>query len=982
VTASFVGYADQTRQGIEVQANQTTTVNFTLQRQAAQLDEVVAIGYGEQQRRDVAGSISSVSAAETEDLSLTSPEQALQGKVAGVQVTQTSNAPGGGVSVRIRGTNSISGDTQPLYVINGVPVYSNNRLAAPGDVLEKESYFFDSSVPSPVQSRTGTGNQTALGAPNIMSTISPNDIESIEVLKDAAATSIYGARGANGVVLITTKEGRANQDRVNFSSYVGGQRAIDTYDVLGAPAFVDLANTAAANQPGGDTLATPYPGGSYANTNWQDQILRTGMVQSYSLSLSGGDPNTQYRVSGEYFNEEGAVIGSQFDRYSLRFSLNQRASDLLRFGTNLTLSRSDNDQSEIIGDALSIPPVFPVRRDNGDYFVTVQNDLNNLSPELGGGSPVASGIQNPVAQGQEAIREVLTTRGLGSAFSELSLLNNNLVLRAEAGADLTFTDGNRFTPGMPVLATDVLAKNSERELITWFNENTLTYSNIFDDRHDLTLLAGQSLQRERVVGTVVGTSDFNNNYLKYYFPFGGDNTENQSSIAQESSLASFFGRANYIFDDKYILSLNARYDGSSKFGTDNKWGFFPAAAVGWRLSDEPFVENLGIFDNLKLRASYGITGNQGIPSYLSLQTIRGGRVIVDNEVRFAYAPGNIAPNPDLGWEETSQLDVGLDVGVLNQRLSLTADYYYKKTTDLLFEAPQPLNSGFGTQWQNVGSMENEGFELSLTSYNVVGDDFQWTTNGNVSFTRNEVLDLYQNTDIIVQNSLVREGRPIGSFYVHEFAGIWQSAEQIAEEGPTNLTALEPGDARYADRNGDGRLDGQDRYVAGSPIPDATFGLTNTFEWRQFDLSVFLQGAYGHDVINFTRQGLERLDGGSNALEDAWENRWRPDNPSDEYTRATVQDVNRRTSDRYVEDGSYVRLRNATLGYEIPPSFLQRWGVQQARLYVSAQNLFTLTGYSGLDPDVNEAGQTSFIRGYDSSAYPLMRQYRAGVSLGF
>jgi TonB-linked SusC/RagA family outer membrane protein len=972
--ASFVGYRTETVEAVTVRSEETTTVDIALERSAVQLDEVVAIGYGTERRRNIAGSISSVSTEEIENLSITSPEQALQGKVAGVQLTQSSGEPGAGISVRIRGTNSINASSEPLYVIDGVPVFPDNALNAP-----------DFNRPTDFQYGQGRGNliYQSQGYSNILSTISPSAIESIEVLKDASATAIYGARAANGVVIITTKRGLRGTTRVNFESYMGAQHAINSYDLLNARQFAEFANEVNANSD--DPLADPpYDTAQYgAGTDWQDRVFGTGITQNYSVNVSGGDQNTNYLVSGTFFDESGAVSNTGLTRYSMRFNLDQDLGGLISVGSSISASRTDQQIRSVVGTTLRALPTSPVHDDNGNFFL-------NTNPPIQINSD--SRIDNPVAVMEEVDNNVVTGRMLGNVFGTVTPIAG-LTLRADVGADVIYSKGNTYQPTTTLggRESNGTGGTSQQQNYSWLVEGTATYEKTLAEVHALRTLAGYTFQRQQVEKVGVRSSDFPTDALRYFAPLAGNVLENPRSNALESTIQSSFGRVNYVYDDTYIFTATARIDGSSKFGDGKKYGFFPSGAIGWRLSNESFIETLGLFDELKVRASYGITGNQEIPAYQSLPRLEPfNRLILGSQRYTSFAFSSTAPNPELGWEETSQFNVGLDMGLFGTRLSVTADYYYKETSDLLFRTEMPSNSGFSAIWENIGRVKNEGVEFSFTSINLTGP-LQWQTSGNIAFNSNEVLDLFGAPRLINNQTLVEEGQPIGVFLVRAFDGIWQDQEQIDEVG--TMPDAQPGDVRYRDLAGpdttddgvfnpigpDGFIDDNDRYVAGNPHPNAVFGLTNTLNWRGFDLSVFLQGAIGNDVYNQTRFELENFDGDQNVTTAALD-RWTPENPSNSVPRA-AQNNQHRPSDKYIEDASYLRLKNLRFGYELPVERISGL-LRQARVYVSAQNVLTLTGYSGLDPDVNSAGQSSVLRGIDKNAYPSMRAYRVGLRLGF
>ncbi|MGD1893238.1 MAG: SusC/RagA family TonB-linked outer membrane protein [Cyclobacteriaceae bacterium] len=948
---SSIGY-----ETVEEAISGRSTINLALAPDIQSLEEVVVVGYGSVKRRDLTGSVASISSEEIQAVPVASPEQAIQGRVPGVQVSQASAAPGGGVSIRIRGSNSVNAGNEPLYVIDGFPVYSDNTL-------------------SNVQGRA------TRATPNALASINPYDIESIEVLKDASATAIYGARGANGVVLITTKRGKAGRNVVNLNSYVGVQEVRNQYDLLNGSQFAEFANEAVNNIP--EPLPPLYDVPAPVNTNWQDEVFRTGVVQNHSLSFSGGDGNTNYLVSGEYYNEEGVVRGSQFERYSFRFNLDKKVSERVSFGNSLTLSRSDNDIRDILATTLQALPNIPVFDNEGNYFL-------NTDPALVIG--IGSRIDNPLAVANEVTNELLTTRALGNIYGEVKLLKG-LTAKVLVGGDLIYNKENGYTPQSTLGGIDLggAASQGTVENISWLNENTLNYQNSWNEKHSINVVVGLTFQRQNLEAYNLRRTQFPTDATSYYDISAGAEDQNISSRAFQFTLNSYLGRINYTLLDRYLFTFTARADGSSKFGEGRKYGFFPSGAVAWRISDEPFFQNQELISNLKLRTSYGITGNQEIPPYRSLNRLRAGRVIIGQEAVTSYNPANELPNPDLGWEQTTQFDIGLDIGLFNNRLNLTADYYHKLTDDLLFRVPVPANTGFSFIWENIGQIENEGFELALSSNNLVGD-FRWTTSANISVNDNRVIELAQddtqlfatlfpNTPGNVGNIvLVEEGAPIGSFYTHVFDGIWQNQDEIDAVG-TMPNAL-PGDERYRDINEDGVINGDDRMITGNGLPRILYGFTNDFAYKNFELSLFFQGVAQADILNVTRRELELLDGDANVSTAALD-RWTGSGTSNLVPRATSGgSPGPLLSDKYIEDGSFLRLRTLTLAYSLPIADLGWSWISQARFYFTGQNLLTFTDYQGIDPEVNAGGQDQLLQGFDQWSYPMQKRYIFGVNFTF
>jgi TonB-linked SusC/RagA family outer membrane protein len=930
---------------VTVADGETVTADLALDVVAVQLGEVVAIGYGETERREITGSIASVSSEQIASAPVPSLDQALLGRAAGVQVMSASGQPGAGAMVRIRGGNSISAGNEPLYVVDGVPVVADADGATTTTIMSQ-----------------GLSGISPLAA------ISPNDIESIEVLKDASATSIYGARAANGVVLITTKRGRTGENVVTGGVWYGQQEVRNRLDVMNAQQFATMVNEAYTNAG----QAPPYSAGDIAGfgagTDWQDAIFQTAPSSNVDLGFSGGDEDTRYYLSGNLFRSEGVVIGTHMDRGSARLNLDQEVSGKFRVGTRATFSRSEgqvlanggagSETASTVLNAILAPPTLPIYAEGGEYFT----DVNMLS-----GRP----FSNPVATALEITNEERQNRLVGNAFAEYDLMSG-LRLRSTFGVDFLSSLQNFYSPANTYPGRNVGGAGSRGTATTtlWQNENTINWRREIGELHDLDLLGGLTLQRitsENVSGTAQGflTDRLRENALNTAQTFVGVWTG-----APRSSLLSYFARANWDIADKYLFTLTGRIDGSSKFGTGNQYGFFPSGAVAWRASEEPFVQELGVFDELKLRASYGRTGNQDIGNFASLATL-GSTVYVFGGVRaVGYAPSTIA-NPDLKWETTDQLDIGVDAAVLRNRLWLTADWYDKKTNDLLLYVPVPATSGFGSSLQNIGSVRNRGLELSVNTVNLAGN-FGWETTLNLAWNRNEVLSLGVDDEIIA---------PVGVG-----AGANQNPTILRVGEPTNAffgwvyDRTEGGVVMYRDLNGDGDITPEDRTIIGSAQPDYTGGLNNRFTWRDFDLTVFVQWSVGNDIYNINRALLTSAAGNVNQLVDVV-NAGSGGIPEPKV--GNTFDSN--PSTLFVEDGSYIRGKNIRLGWTVPAGLLARGGfgpVTSLQLYASAQNFFTITDYTGFDPEISEYASTNLAQGFDFGTYPQPRQITIGLNAGF
>lgn len=953
---SYVGYEPQ-----EVIVGNQRKINIQLVPDAGELSEVVLIGYGGQRRSDLTGAISSVSSEELEGVAATTFEQALQGRASGVEVTQATGMPGGETNIRIRGTSSVNASSEPLYVIDGMLVNSN-------------------------------GNETALGArgPRVgpLAAINPNDIESIEILKDASATAIYGSRGANGVILITTKKGRSGAGTVNFNAYYGVQQVSNELELLNATQYAELVNDAQMNFGRNPVYVNPTTLGK--GTDWQEELFRMAPIADYQLSFSGGDEKTNYSISGGYFTQDGIVIGSDFERYSFRVNLERDLSDRLNIGTNLSYAKINSNgvltgagslNQGVISNALQMNPILPVYNPNIPGGYTYEHDRKE-------------GIANPVAEALEYEAVTNTSRLLGNVFAEYELITD-LKFKTSFGIDAVTSKASTFGPNFLKQSESSMgeATISDLQALTWLNENTLTYNYSFNDTDRLTVLAGFTMQEFKNESLFALAFGFPDGRTGYHNLGAAENPQNPANSESEWSLLSYLGRINYALMDRYIFTVSGRADGSSKFAEGNKFGFFPSGAFAWRMSNEPFMQDQDIFDQLKLRLSYGVTGNQSIGPYNSLALIApfGEGVFnygPEGTVFFGQEPTGY-PNRDLKWETTRQANIGIDATFWDGRFSATADFYDKRTSDLLLGTPIPYTSGFQTTLLNVGNVNNRGFGLELSAEVFTGD-FSWNTSGNISINRNEITNLSRDEDInlLVGGSVLREGYPIGTFEGYVFDGIFQSDAEASSGPKLRGETPQAGDRRYKDISGptglpDGFVDEFDRTVLGTAEADFTWGFSNDFSYKNFNLNIFFQGSQGNEMVNLNNVNLMNLNGQQNVLAEAGLNRWTPENPSNLYPRANAGDVfNSVFSSRFVEDASYLRLKNITLGYELPAEVIARIGVNRLRIYGGATNLFTITDYSGYDPESNAYAGSTNIVGIDSGTYPLAKTYTLGINLGF
>jgi TonB-linked SusC/RagA family outer membrane protein len=933
---------------VVVRPNEAVTANFVLRPLAARLDEVVAIGYGTQSRRDLTGAVSSVTSADIQQTPIASLEQALQGRAAGVQVTGGSGQPGSTAAVRIRGGNSIAAGNDPLYVIDGVPVASS----ADG-------------------TNTTTLETQGVSGLNPLAALNPADIESIEILKDASATSIYGARASNGVILITTRRGGTGASTTRFGIYVGTQRVRHRLPLLNAQEFAQNANAARLNA-GQPALYSPSQIAALPNTDWQDAIFRSAPMANYELSFSGGDNDTRYYLSGNLLRQDGVIVNTNLDRGSVRLNLDQDVSTRFRVGNRFTFSRSQGqlmpnggagqEVSSVLINALTAPPTLGVRGSGGEYFAGVNTANGRI-------------FANPVAAAELITNREQQNRFVGNVFGEYDLLQN-LTFRTALGADYLSSMQDFYSPSntYPGVATGGKGSRGSVGVTTWLNENTLHYRrDQVGFLHGVDLLGGLTLQRtnsDNISGTAQNfvTDALGQNGLNSGGTFLG-----VWSGAPHSSLLSYFARANWNLADRFLFTLTGRRDGSSKFGEGNQYGFFPSGAIAWRLSDEPFIRRFGLFDDLKLRTSYGRTGNQDIGNYRALATLGSSTYLFNGVKVIGYAPSTLA-NPLLKWETTDQFDAGVDVALLRSRLLVTADVYNKTTKDLLLEVAVPATLGYSTQLQNIGSVRNRGVELAVNTINLTGA-FGWTSSFNIAWNRNRILDIGADTQRVNpvgvgaganQNpTILKVGQSINSFYGYVYNG-------MANGQPT-----------YADLNGDGRVSTADQRIIGGAQANYTGGFTNQFTLRDFDLSVFIQFSQGNQIYNITRALLTNNAGNSNQLTDVLAAASGGAGGIPVPKLGNSYDT--RPSTLFVEDGSYIRGKSIRLGYRLPGSLLSsaRIGnLRDAQIYLSAQNFFTSTKYTGFDPEVSEYATSVLAQGIDFGTYPQTRQITFGFTTAF
>ena len=913
LTVSYLGFVAQ-----EVSIENVSTLKVQLAADSTALDEIVVIGYGTERKSLLTDAVTTVTSEQIADLPVPGVDGILQGQAAGVQVMQNSGTPGGEMSVRIRGLTSISGSSQPLYIIDGIPVTT-------GDYGQL--------------SFSGQGTSA-------LSDLNPNEIESISILKDASATAIYGARASNGIVLITTKRGTSEQSVVNVNTYSGFQRVWNTVDMLNARQWKEYRN----DLTGTAVYTEEQIADNSIDTNWQDIIFRTAPISSYEVSLTGGSEKTRFFASGTLFKQTGILIGTDYKRANGRLNIDHELSDKVKIGASIGLSYAATDRVEgdqtlhgPLPNGISTPAIYPVYNEDGTY--------NQQGP-----------YANAVSIANEAISVNYSYRTNSNVYLDYKILKG-LTFSSKWGVDfLNFREHSyESTKTVQGAKYNGLGFETYSNVLNIVSNNLLKYNKTFG-RHKVEGLLGYSFESYNRASSYIRGQDFADDDLEYLN--SAATIVSASSGSTDSGLRSYFGRANYNFADKYIATISGRFDTSTKFGENNRTGFFPAASVAWRVSQEKFMENIKPISDLKFRVSYGLTGNDDISPFLFSElystTVYGGQP--------GIYPSNI-PNPDLKWESTAQLNIGLNLGLFNDRLSLTADYYDKQTNDLLLSRPLPPNSGFSSVTQNIGKVQNRGLEFTISSQNLVGN-FSWNTQFNISGNRNKVLELYQGQpidDIGRGGNRIMEGEPIGVFYSFKSLGVDPSTGNIV----------------FADTNFDGVITSEDRTIVGNPHPDFIGGLTNNFSYKGFDLNVFLQGSYGNDVFNGSRLFLESLQGGDSQTT-AVLRRWRQPGDITDIPRATTDPVkaaqNKRVSSRFIEDGSYLRFKNVTLGYTLKGEALRKTLFNSVRVYVSAQNLITFTKYTGLDPEVNYRGDDNSVIGVDFFTYPQAQSFTLGVNL--
>ncbi len=983
LTISYIGYLTQ-----EIMVSDQAVINVRLVEDAAQLAEVVVIGYGTQSEKKFTGSVGVANVDELNKIPSSNFDQALVGKIPGVLVTQTSGQPGSELNILIRGTGTLNSENAPLYVVDGIPIS---------------------------------------GAGQITEFVNMEDIESLSVLKDASSAAIYGSRGSNGVVLITTKRGKLGEKmQISFSHSTSIQQVSKKIDMMDAYQYAQISKdghdaaylqevpTGSADDPNSVRPASyhqipeelfPYINGEegLTNTDWQDEIFRDALMQRYAISINGGTDKVSYFVSANHSKQEGIVINSDYQKTSLRANVDV-TSGKLKVGVNLSPSFTTENrvnasgpyfEDGIVASALKISPTWSVYKKDGTY-----NHEPNGAWRIGTDYQ-HNEILNPVAVANEIQDEVDHYNILGNVFIEYDVLKN-LKYRSSVALNYNHYSNEYFRPSsLPTRGrsfyldpSNPSARISNTYISKWLTENTLTFNEQYSDVHNLTVLAGITAEKSTTTKNRV-TNQIDANITTGVNPFLLINTpglllESTSEFSQWS-LYSWFSRVQYDFDHKYLLSAAMRGDASSRFGPNNRWGYFPSVSVGWRIAEEVFMDNVSWVNELKLSSSYGLTGNNGIGDYEQYSRIEADNYVTGNPgiIQNGAKPKGIA-NPDLKWETTTMFNAAVNVGLFSDKIEATVEYYDSRTTDILLNVPVPHTTGFGSARQNIGEVSNKGLEASLTVNQKFGD-IRWRGNANFAANKNEVISLGpENSDIIVTNGtghsyfITRVGESIGSYFLLVQDGVFETTAQLDQYPHAGSTVA--GDFRFVDIDGDGVIDrDNDRTIVGNSIPDFTYAFSSSLEYKGLELNFVFQGVQGNEILNLQRRYIANGEGNFNNTVELL-NRWQSEeNPGDGNTNRANRKSrgdNGRTSTWHVEDGSYLRLQNVYLGYNLPASLLSKIKVTSAKIYVSGTNLKTWTNYSGFNPEVSRNAQGALARGLDYGTYPLAKTYTIGINFTF
>jgi TonB-linked SusC/RagA family outer membrane protein len=972
---TYIGYTDK-----EVQVKKQSVINVIMKDDSQSLEEVVVVGYGTVKKRDLTGSVSSIGSDKLKERSFGNALQSMAGQVSGVQITQTQGAPGMAPTIKVRGSSSINAGTSPLYVIDGIPLEDNT--------------VSDGS--------NGSSSNMSFNR-NPLNNINPNDIESIEILKDASSAAIYGSRGANGVVLVTTKQGKAGKTKVDASYEFGISRVNRRIDVMDAKEWIDF-ETAARNNTWATTLknnpnavrgmdtvipeefSDPEWLARIGNgTDWQDVLFRTAFTHNAQVSASGGSEKTQFMFSAGYLTQEGVVDQNNYDRLSIRSNINHKFNDRLSAGLKIGLTRTNDSsygtagKSDAVSLAVQSDPIFPLRVETGS--------LGFKDPESIWNTFVKYGFQlwHPYSLTREMSKKKTTDMVLVNSFIDYKILDGlNFKMSFNANTEdshyKSYWNAGQdwgYSGWVDAEANFVTMRSTN-----WVWENTLNYNKTFNNDHSVTGLVGYTMQEQTLEYSEMTGGSFPNDLVH---TINAGKVTRGSTSETEWALISFLARATYSYKGKYLASAALRTDGCSRFGKNNRWGYFPSASIAWRVSEEEFMKDINWLNNLKLRLSYGVTGNNQIPNYGAIGLLGYSSYVQSGTVTQGLYT-NTLPDPELKWEKTGQVNFGLDAGLFNNRINLSLDLYYSRTHDLLLDVPVPVLTGFQSTLTNIGKLENKGVEFFISTRNLDGA-FTWTTDFNISANRNKVLKLGANDApiMVTTNDAISKtevGQPIGNYYGYIFDGVL--SQKDIDNGVPVYPGSEAGDPKVRDVTGEGIIDSNDRTIIGNYQPDFTWGMTNNFSYKGIELSVMLTGSQGGEIMNQHSRFLKSFNGNRNAYQ-AVTNYWRSDeNPGDGHIfkpRVTQNTVQAQSSTYWVEDGSFVRIKNIRLGYNFPASVTKRLRLSNLKLYVNLENVYVFSDYSNYDPE-GSTFQSGYRVGYDYGSYPNPFTATAGINIGF
>lgn len=944
IVISYVGYKTQELKGDQL------VEKIVLEEDAVALDELVVVGYAVQKKKELTGSTSSLKTSDKKLSVTTSLDQMMQGNLS-VNITNASGMPGGAVRVSIRGVGSINGSNEPLFVIDGIPVSNSDNSGVNGR--------FGGSVQNP------------------LSMLNPNDIESIDVLKDAAATAIYGSRATNGVVMVTTKRGKKGQrTTVNLSASYGLQSLPKEIEMADSDLYLTVRNEAVNNyntqnnlKPGDNLYKTlevnPRPG--QPDTDWIDLITHDqAAVQNYEVSVSSGSEKTRFYSSLGYFDQEGIILTNRFRRYSLRTNVDHDISNAFQTGVSIALSKTINNRvpNDNVGNG-----IFTRSIEQRPFDVPFKED----------GRYMIGGVDIPRHNGIQVLNEQKSKnewyRVLANAYLTIKLLEG-LEYKLSLSGDIRYSnDYLKLTKDHPYGSPKGEITDYRSMMQNYLIDNTLTYTKQIKD-FNFTALGGYSMQEINTDASSIVGKDFPSSQFDYINAAGRINSA--STTGGKNRLISTFFRLNMGYADRYLFTFSIRADGSSKFADGNQWGTFPSVSGAWRISNESFFPKDGIISDLKLRASWGMTGNQeGIGNYDSRSLANGGHNYNGQD---GIAITTLA-NPDLKWEKSDQTNIGLDLSLFNDRVTVGMDYFIKNTKDLLYDRPLHTTTGFSSITQNIGSMRNTGFEFNVESHNIMNDRFSWDTQFNISTIKNKLTSLIDEKPIPVGNHVLQVGQPIGSFYMYKMDGIYQDNQEVPEK--LYAKGVRAGDIKYADKDNDGDLTPADKEIVGKPLPDFFGGLTNRFRYGNFDLTIFNTFSVGNDVYATGMGGIDAVGHNNYGMrKDIAANRWTGPGTNNSIPRAMISTHNTQASTYLLHDGSYFKFKDVTLGYTLPSNLTQKLNISNMRVYLSAQNLWTISSYPGYDPEVSYSVNNSKTMGEDAMTVPQLRTFVCGFNLTF